>query len=455
MKEWLRKLVVSSYVLLCLLLGGSAQAIWGNMALQIIAIAIISWAALRRSAEPLTSSPKFLLGLVVLWLSLIVLQLLPLPPEVWTRLPGREVIETGYSALEQPLPWLPVSVAPHETLATAWAILPPLGVLVGIIVLRAHEDSWLAGAILSGSLLGVLLGVMQTVSGSAAGSLWYLYEITNTGAVGFFANSNHMGTLLLVTTPFAVALLASGYSQIKAREIAFAFLATGAGGFLVVIVGLVLNGSLAAVVLALPVIASSALLLPIGLKLRRLSMAATAIALVAAFAALTTSPIHADLSSGLASSSVQSRQEIWQGTGSTIAESFPVGTGLGSFRQVYALHEDPARVDRTYVNHAHNDYLELVLETGLPGVLLLVAFFAWWTRQAHRVWLSPLSSRFARAATIASAAILAHSAVDYPLRTAAIVAVFAACLALMAQPSSNVRSNGISEVRRTRHLTIG
>lgn len=455
MKERLRRLIVPGYLLLCLLLGGSAQAIWGNMVLQIIAIALISWAALWRSAEPLTSFAKSLLGLVVLWLSLIVLQLIPLPPEVWTKLPGREVLEAGYLSLGQQLPWLPISVAPYDTLAAAWATLPPLGVLVGIIVVRACKDSWLASAILFASFLGVLLGALQTLGGNPTQSSWYLYEITNTGAVGFFANRNHMGTLLLVTIPFVVAMFASGYSQVKARGIAFALLAMGAGGFFVVIVGLMLNGSLAAVVLALPVIASSALLLPIGLKLRRLSISATAVALVAAVGALTTSPIHADLSSGFASASVQSRQEIWKSTGSTIAETFPVGTGLGSFQQVYALNEDPLIIDRTYINHAHNDYLELLLEAGLLGLLLLALFLAWWIRQTYRVWQSPLSSRFAKAATIASAAILAHSAVDYPLRTAAIAAVFAACLGLMAQPSSNVRNNGISEERRTRHLTIG
>ena len=31
-------------------------------------------------------------------------------------------------------------------------------------------------------------------------------------------------------------------------------------------------------------------------------------------------------------------------------------------------------MDATYVNHAHNDSLELALETGLPGILLLIAF---------------------------------------------------------------------------------
>ncbi len=76
-----------------------------------------------------------------------------------------------------------------------------------------------------------------------------------------------------------------------------------------------------------------------------------------------------------------------------------------------------------WVNHAHNDYLELLLETGLPGLLLMLAFLGWFVFQTTRVWRSPFASLFAKAATIAAAAILVHSIVDYPLRTAGIVAI--------------------------------
>ena len=58
-----------------------------------------------------------------------------------------------------------------------------------------------------------------------------------------------------------------------------------------------------------------------------------------------------------------------------------------------------------------------------------------------------------RAAVIASAAILAHSLVDYPLRTAAISALFAMCLAFLAD---RVKSDPLEpkELRPTRHLSL-
>jgi len=52
-------------------------------------------------------------------------------------------------------------------------------------------------------------------------------------------------------------------------------------------------------------------------------------------------------------------------------------------------------------------------------------------------------------ATIASAVILAHSAVDYPLRTGAIAAIFGVALALIAQ---RLRS---TPTRSTKHVKLG
>jgi len=57
------------------------------------------------------------------------------------------------------------------------------------------------------------------------------------------------------------------------------------------------------------------------------------------------------------------------------------------------------------------------------------------------------------AGAIASSAILLHSVVDYPLRTAAMSSVFAMCLALMLIPRVEVRRPG--ELRPVRHLVVG
>ena len=151
--------------------------------------------------------------------------------------------------------------------------------------------------------------------------------------------------------------------------------------------------------------------------------------------------------------SVSSRAEMARTTAAAARDFFPFGSGLGSFRAVYPVYENPDTVDRVATNHAHNDFLELALETGLPGIAVILAFLAWWTMTAGKVWRSPGSRPYRRAAVIASAAILLHSLVDYPLRTAALSCVFAMCLALMVVRKSRPQGSK-SELWPTRHLRI-
>jgi O-antigen ligase len=67
------------------------------------------------------------------------------------------------------------------------------------------------------------------------------------------------------------------------------------------------------------------------------------------------------------------RFAVWQGTLSAFRD-FPVfGSGLGTFQYVFRAYQ-PDGVDR-YYDHAHNDYLELLLEAGVVGVLIAALFF--------------------------------------------------------------------------------
>ena len=128
----------------------------------------------------------------------------------------------------------------------------------------------------------------------------------------------------------------------------------------------------------------------------------------------------------------------------------PFGSGLGSFRNVYSLYEQPEKVTDVYVVHAHDDYLEIALELGVAGIILMLAFLAWWAAAVWRAWRSAEGGPFARAAAIASAAVLVHSLVDFPLRTAGIAVCFALCLAFLAD-SRAAPPKEKAELRRRRH----
>ena len=72
-----------------------------------------------------------------------------------------------------------------------------------------------------------------------------------------------------------------------------------------------------------------------------------------------------------------------------------------------------------------------MLEAGLLGLVLIVAFLVWYVRSLRRNWTTA-EAALGRAGSIAIAVMLLHSLVDYPIRTAAIAAMCALCLSLMA-----------------------
>ena len=139
----------------------------------------------------------------------------------------------------------------------------------------------------------------------------------------------------------------------------------------------------------------------------------------------------------------------------------PLGSGLGTFVPVYAMFEKPEDAQDTYVNRAHNEILEVWLETGVLGLALTVLFVIWLVRRSVEIWrsapapgASQLDWSLIRAATIAPALLLAHSLVEFPLRTGAIMAVMAFACALLIE--SPVGAEGTEEAKlqvpgRTRH----
>jgi hypothetical protein len=232
---------VPSYVLLSLFLGGSSNSLWQSAVLHLLGIFIIAWAAVQPKLEPRGRDSRALIGLIAAALAVVLVQLIPLPPELWRSLPGREPIVQGYDTLGYPLSWLPLSWAPYRTLQSAYALIPPVAVIVAIIAVRAHRERWVAGAVIVGALASVVLGSMQMAS--AGPQSWvYIYKYTNPGAVGFFANRNHMATLLLGAVPFAAALFAAGHPHIRNRTTALAIMALGAGSLLLILIGMALNG---------------------------------------------------------------------------------------------------------------------------------------------------------------------------------------------------------------------
>jgi O-antigen ligase len=360
----------------------------------------------------------------------------------------------GREVLGLPPGWAPVSLAPYTTFSNLLFLLPPVAIVVAVVNTRAEGTLWIAVALIAATFAGVLLGLLQVGSGNPIASPWYLYRFSNFGfATGFFANSNHMASLLLVALPFIFALGLTASARVKKdprkRYSILGLTVAGAG---VAAIGIAMNGSLAGAGLLLPVAVASLLLLVRPSARVAWAIGGLGVVAVAAFLALLSSPIGERLAMSGASTSMSTRQEILAHSVDALKEFNWVGSGIGTYAEIYPLFEDPDAIGPTYVNHAHSDYIEIAVETGVAGILLLALFLGWWLMTLRRTVTAPNASLFARAGLIGSAAILLHSLVDYPLRTSALSAAFAFCLAVMLLSRDSARSS--KDLREARHLVI-
>ena len=437
------------YLAACLVLGGSTDGVWTNLALQVGALLLIA-VSLASPAEPMPRRARQLIWLSIAAVLLVLLQLVPLPPALWTTLPGRGAIASGLAMIGEPLPWMPLSLSPADTLTSASFLLPPLAVLTWVVRGGPLSLRATVGVLLAVGFVGAVLGLRQF--GTQDLDLFF-YRFSSWGrAPGFFANSAHMAMMMLASVPFLAALAIDLGDETDTGRHGSGIAIGAALLFATMMTLVVINASGAVLILSAPVMfLTVALWGGRGVAwLRRLAIPLLVIALAGAIAMTFLS----GRTTANNETSVATRSVIWTHSREALAEFGLAGSGVGSFVQIYQRFEPVATIETTYVNHAHNDYLELAIETGVPGVLLILLFLGWWWRAAWNCWRGPNENVYARAASIGSGALLIHELVEYPLRSPAHAALFALCIGLMAMVSRLSSKCRKGDLWASRHLVI-
>ncbi len=434
MRTGLRGWLAALYLGACILLGGASgtgAGAAGNAMLQIGAVAIILvllWSR-RATLPPAGRAPALIIGLFAL---IGLLSLIPLPPSLWQSLPYRDEIASSLGLIGVNGVSLPLSLAPQSTIASLLWLLPPLAMFLLVLTLPPDQRRKLCTTILIMAAASIVLGAFQLLSGTQ--SPLRFYAITNAdSAVGFFANRNHQATLVLCAIPCA-ALLAARFASKRNRSKRSGGLAIIVSAAILLLTGIGITGSTAGFGLAIPAVFAAVLIYrrslygPVG----RRWLAGLATILVLFLVLALAGPVNQEKLSEDLSDQPLSRATFALTTIQATAETFPVGTGLGTFAEVYRRFQDPNLASREYANHAHNDYLEVALELGLPGILLVLAGIFWWLKRSVHSWRSEAAgASLGRTGSVIIGVVLLHSLVDYPLRTSAIAAVFAVACALM------------------------
>jgi O-antigen ligase len=415
--------------------GGTRQGLWSDALVQIVSLPLLAVAILRLKA--LASPSEFRLALFVIGAVIVVpiLQLVPLPPRIWTILPGRAEVAEAYRAAGVPLPFLPVSLEPLTTLRSLLSLLPAIAVFLGVLSLRRQaEFRWLLLLIFAVAVVGAGLELLQLAGG--VHSPLRFYEITNVHrGVGFFANSNHQAAFLYATIGY-VAIWAGLARRDRSAKVAFR-LTVAAVLVVAIVIGLVATQSRFGVLLALaagfcgiPLAAGLASEANRG-RIVKLALVANGLALLLAF--LFGFAGFADrISEGLSSDVRWPAARI---TWKAAVDHFPFGSGIGTFAPIYQRYEPVHYLAETYVNRAHNDWLEAWLEGGVASAAVICALLGCYVFLAYRSWRpADPNARlvaYARAGSVCIALLMVHSLLDYPLRTTALTVMVAISCAFM------------------------
>ncbi|RZI99492.1 MAG: O-antigen ligase family protein [Brevundimonas sp.] len=414
-----------------ILFGGASRQHELRLALVELAALPLLVLAILRLRYPDLKTHRYVLSVLGCVALLPLIQLIPLPPAIWTNLPHREELVVALQLADLEPGWTTLSLTPDRTWRSFLALIPPIAMFLGVLACRPPQKTVFAWFIVAATTAAILLGTAQLASG---GTGLYLWRTTDAGnVVGFFANRNHLATMCLVSMPFAIMLGANSLRNQGGRLRLPFWLGVFFTGLAVVGLGVI--RSRAGVAIVVPVMAASLFGAWIASGRGRPSFLLLALVAGATLAAIAVSifaigPLLARFDTGGAA---EGRLENWPIVMAAAEAYLPLGSGFGSFDSVFRSVEPLQTLDSTFFNQAHNDYLETWLESGWLGMMVLVAFLGWFGKRALQAWrAAPSIERdLQRAASIAIGAVLIHSAVDYPLRTVAITTLFALCCGLL------------------------
>lgn len=418
--------------------GGGGGAGLYNLLVQLAAIALI---AVNASAfvDFLRSSPRYFVVLVVATLLLPLLQIVPLPPSIWRTLPGREMVEQSLTLIGRQDEWFPFSLDMRRTVVAFLAMLPPLAIIVLAHGPSAKQRQLFLGLIALAGLLSVLIGLPQLATGN---NLLVMFpEVAGSRELqGTFANHNTTGLFLDIAL---VALICALPDEDMRPGIVLAAVACG----LMLLVGLFLTRSRSSMLIA--VVPFCCLAVRIYWRIARrvsrkqlgLVMALGCVAFVGALLGMSQVD-QVQKSFARFENLNDERPAIWRDTRSAIGRYWPVGSGIGTFDEVFQVDESLETLAPGRAARAHNDFLELTLESGVAGIALLVGWLAVLGLGAFRALQGRNGSGLAPVAVFVM--LFMQSVLDYPLRSQAILCVAGLMVAMIIRPgnagSAKIRS---------------
>lgn len=369
-------------------------------------------------------------------------QLIPLPPGLWRALSARDLEAAITDAAGLTGAWRPLSIVPDNTLSALLGMIVPAAVLIMYTYTPQRLRGRLMWSIAGVGVIELLLGLGQLATGQG---VLFFYPRTVGTVTGLFHNRNHLAIFLGTLPPVFAYIALSQRDGLDRREPLWA-------GFTLAIAltmfGILLTGSrIGVAVVTLTTIGAGLMVWRTSPRLRarvsrptsRRTQIAVIGASVAACAALLGLVLARSDTALTRLSATHLGEEGRVGVLGSLLDLairyLPFGSGFGTFDRAFRIIEPDDKLRLSYLNHAHNDFIEIVIEGGVVSIVIAVVLATFALRKAWTAW--QVRSQFdqdrelARVGSIVAMGLLVGSVSDYPLRTPMLAGWMALALCLL------------------------
>ena len=428
-------LLITLIVIALLFGGGGIGAPLGNLTVQLAALILIALVP-TGTMDFWRDSPMVLRVLIIATIALPLAQTVPLPESLWRALPSRSLVADSMQSVGVS-GWMPFSLDPRRTLLAATALITPLAILLAGWSLprdRMVDAGWVIVAL---GVASVVIGAVQ-LSAAPGAATFYGGTYGKPVLVGTFANRNSAGLFLA----FALGLAALLPAPRRHPAVVVVRLTVCA----LLLLGVALTQSRTAMVLALlPALLGAARGLGTLLDgraapsvTRAVMIALGALALVGAVAGALVVAAPGRIGESLERFEAKDdpRRFIWDDATFTAERYWPLGAGVGTFDEIYQVDESLENLTMRRAGRAHNDFIELTIEAGAPGLVLaaawlaLIGWLSWRARAAHGRWAAWAGSAFLLM-------IALQSITDYPVRNQTVLVLAAYALLLVTRMATS------------------
>ncbi|MCK5850961.1 MAG: O-antigen ligase family protein [Kiritimatiellae bacterium] len=347
--------------------------------------------------------------------------------------------------------------------------------LLAIIMFNSAILTALLPSKMRSTLLCFLIGLVAVISATGffhqwifpkEKTIWWIFNVPHGNPVGCFVNRTHHAGFIAMIMPVALAMFIEAITN---KRILYALFC----GILFFVMAFGVLASLARGAILAACVGTVMVLVLTAFRRRMIAIISLCILLsvaVGGMFAVISSPTDdssinnmqshvtarlGTLTDPMSTFSGQARVSVWKDSFRIWKDYAILGTGANGFRMMFPQYR--TRTDRKSFVSAESEYLELLTDTGLIGVILM-GLIAWAALKQWRFNLRDgnISPHIGVAVAGAATVVFVHNMVDTPMHTPLYAMVFAALAGLgLSVPRLKNKPLFPFTLNAPRHLTAG